>query len=532
MPPLPEGFVIDQTTGAPPEGFVIDKPPSKPSPTWDFIRSIPRGLAQGATSLIRLGSGTIDPETAIGMAIGGQDPGKVAMENRRVINEALDKGIEKLNLPKPSGAAGRFGETVGEFVGDPTSYLGPGGVARKAITAATGAIGSQAGGEVTKGTRLEVPARIAGAVLGAKAPQAAARAITPLPIGAKRAADVATLRREGVEPSAGDVTGRKAIRHLEETGDYFGGGQSYTTARERIAGEVTARVARAMGEQGDRITPEMLNRADSRIGAMFDHASSRLPVRFDQRLGNEMVQLEQEMMQEGLPEATIKRLSAQIESVRRGFVTAAKTSTMTGETYKALTSKGTPLARAIEDADPNVSYYATKLRGALDDAMERTAFGQGTRPNAGRRAALQELRTARSQWFHYLVARDAVSRAGEVAQEGLITPQRLRSELTAGKDRRMRYALDRSELADFARAGNVIMPAARSTGTAERLTAQHPPTLFGTGVGLTGRLVNSAPAQRWLKNQRFPGNYFPNAGTRALAPAANSALAQPDDALQ
>lgn len=68
---------------------------------------------------------------------------------------------------KPQTRPGRYAETVGEFVGNPISYAGPGGLTTKTATAITGGLGSEAAGQAAQGTMLEGPARIAGGVVGA-----------------------------------------------------------------------------------------------------------------------------------------------------------------------------------------------------------------------------------------------------------------------------------------------------------------------------------------------------------------------------
>lgn len=56
--------------------------------------------------------------------------------------------------------------TVGEFVGNPVSYFGPGSAASKVLTATTGALGSEVLGDLAKDYGYETEGRIVGGILG------------------------------------------------------------------------------------------------------------------------------------------------------------------------------------------------------------------------------------------------------------------------------------------------------------------------------------------------------------------------------
>jgi hypothetical protein len=73
-------------------------------------------------------------------------------------------------MHRPEGRPGQFGASVGEFLGNPSSYLVPGSLPLKVGTAVLGGLGSEAGGQLGEGTSLEVPFRIAGGVLGSVLP--------------------------------------------------------------------------------------------------------------------------------------------------------------------------------------------------------------------------------------------------------------------------------------------------------------------------------------------------------------------------
>ncbi len=264
-------------------------------------------------------------------------------------------------------------------------------------------------------------------------------------------------------------------------------------------------------------------------------------------MGNELADLRADLMREGATPEQINRINQQLENVQNGFVTTTARhngqpdTIMDGRTYQGLTRHGTPLQRAIDDTDPTVSYYATRIRSALDDAMERTATARGTRPGVGIRRALDDLRTARRQWYNMMVISKAAVGPGEAAPAGLITPQKLRSVLTNSDDRKLQYAAGRGDLAELARAGEAIMAPISSSNTSTRSLLRHIPAAIGAALtqsvhgepisgaltgavapGIAGRAILSRPAQSYLKGQ-LPGQQSLQAFL-ARQPAARAAL--------
>jgi hypothetical protein len=148
---------------------------SPPAPEiLDAINSLPRGIV----------TGLVNTASASGQAaqIEMQQPIDVPS-----VDEAMKIVEQHITgpLPKPQGLAGRVTETIGEFLGNPVSYLGPGSLAAKAVQAILAGIGSQAGGELARGTWAEPLARIGGGMLGGGA---AASALARDPAAAEAAA--------------------------------------------------------------------------------------------------------------------------------------------------------------------------------------------------------------------------------------------------------------------------------------------------------------------------------------------------------
>jgi hypothetical protein len=385
------------------------------------------------------------------------------------ISEAA--GIER--TPK-TGFAG----TAGEFLGNPASYVGPGSLPAKALTALTASVGSEAGGELTKGTALETPARIAGAVIGGKVPAGAARAVTPIPMTSERQAAVQVLRNEGIDAeTAGQTTGSKAVQYWENhLGDAPGAGGGATASRDAVGRQFTAAALQRAGIQSDVATPQVIDAAFHRIGNQMDALAARNNAHMDQQFLNEMQVARDEY------EATVQQGSrrAVVENVIDDFNDRLQNSpVLTGEQYQRFRSRLTRLQRGAAD-DPEYSQVLGDYVEAMDGMMGRSIS------NPADMAAWQE---ARRQYRNLIPLARASTGGGEQAAEGVITPARLRQVITGSQRGNRDYARGRGEFAELTRAGNVILTPLPNSGTAQREMAR---AITAAGGGAAGMLLGGA----------------------------------------
>jgi len=121
----------------------------------DFFQSIPRGIVSGFNSAA----------SALGRATQAEMGQEVDAPTPEQGMEILEKEVTG-PMHRPEGRAGKFGASVGEFLGNPASYLAPGSLPFKVGTAVLGGLGSEAGGQLGEGTPFEAPFRFAGGLLG------------------------------------------------------------------------------------------------------------------------------------------------------------------------------------------------------------------------------------------------------------------------------------------------------------------------------------------------------------------------------
>jgi hypothetical protein len=495
----PEGATADDLPDF--SGGAKDKP--EPSSLVDFFHSFPRGVVSGIISFMG--------------AVSEGSPSMVGLtpETNPGPNVEAEKLTEMTGLHKPETTAGRFGASIGEAVGNPASYVGPGGLPLKIGSAALSGTGAQAGEELTGSGVGRLIGGVAGGIPGSVAATSSPRVPNIPP---RKAPFVQQLRDRGIEPTAGQVTGSRTIEHLEELGDLSLSGSASRNKQAVSDAYTRSGALEGIGENlqasGDLLTPEVFQRAEQRLGNTFESSAQRLPVNYDQALGNELAKIVQEAFAEGLPAQITDRIAAQATAINNGFITrAGGRGVMPGKNYQAATRKGTPLQRAMDDPDPNVAYYATRIRGALDDAMERgvdravkNAFSRG-RPGGPAQAraielaqAQQDLKEARRQWYNLIVLKKSVTGPGEAAAEGTLSPAKLRQALTSTTDAKLAYAAGRGGgLQELARAGNAVLTPVKSSGTGERLQAT---TLTGQAKGVAGNIANSPRMQARLKESR------------------------------
>jgi hypothetical protein len=139
-----------------------------PSTLGDVASSFGRGVAKGAIGLAGL-PGDVSHLVGEGVEKAGEflgaAPRPVPNLSGPPTSAALTKDVEGVTgkFGKPETTAGKYAESVGEFV--PSAAIGPGGIATKAATTLAGGVGAEAGGELTEGTALEPYGRFAGGLV-------------------------------------------------------------------------------------------------------------------------------------------------------------------------------------------------------------------------------------------------------------------------------------------------------------------------------------------------------------------------------
>lgn len=515
--------------------------PATSAPDVGMATAIGRGAAQGLTL------GGYDELRGLSEA-GGVKPNEPASIGSLIKggfnlltgsgNEGFKAGSERaraeLKDAEEQHPTATMGGEIGGALGgalalSPLSIAGnaarAGGGLRGAVAGSTidGAVlgGAQGALSAEPGDRVQGLGRglLTGGAVGAVAPlaisgatSAARRAVSPMTVSAERQAAANVLQNEGVDLSAGQVTGSKGLRYAE--GEI--GGRAAEDLMERQGEQFTSAALRRAGENAPRATPEVIDRAFTRIGQQFDGLAARNQIVPDQQLAGDL----QTVVGEYTSLVPESMRAPVVMTVANDIVDAIRRGPIAGDAYQALRSRLERAARTSR-ADPQLSDALRGMRESLDDAMQRSIAQNNPRDLGG-------WQQARRQYRNMLVLEKAATGAGENAALGLISPSQLRNA-TVQQGRRA-FARGQGDFAELARAGEALMKAMPQSGTAPRLRAQNLgamiPAILGGGAGAgvggpvgamagaaagaalpraAGALMMSPAGQRYLTNQLLAG---------------------------
>lgn len=208
------------------------------------------------------------------------------------------------------------------------------------------------------------------------------------------------------------------------------------------------------GDSSGEVTPAALSAARTRIGGVMNDVASRnnigppaadtLQTRVSRIAGDAQDVL-------GDDAKPLLTMAEKIGSVRNG-------SGISGQSYQALTNKGSPLDRLMQSDNSNVAHYAGQVRDALDDAMESSAAPQD----------VQDFQNARWQYKNLMTVAKLAPKADPTT--GAISPALLRGAVNTNfKNNAFQGAGDLGELAQI---GQTFLREPPNSGTADRLAAK------------------------------------------------------------
>ncbi len=414
-----------------------------------------------------------------------------------------------------------------------------GGLSGGALSAADAAVrGQNPIDNAGIGAALGVAAPVAGRVIGAAITNGLGRAISPVTVPKENAEAINVLKNAGVNAiTAGQQSGSRALKYAEsELGNAIGSGGKATTAHDNALQQFTAASASKIPEFSgtSALTPEALNDGFNKISSKFTAVAERNPqIKLDSEFqlnaekiksdfkgltGNEPTLIDGFLKRitpaaaaPELPAAGSRISKEEFKNITRKAPNGPPV--ISGATYQAIRSEIGELARSA--SRPEVSQALYKFQNALDQAVGR---------NLPNKADKEVWSQARRSWLNALILKDALNTSTDTAAKGFITPAKLTAAVK--KFQQDGYTRGRSDFAELARAGNIVMKEMPNSGTAPRAAAHFVPSMIGAGLGggiaslpgamagamapgIVGRLLMSDPVQAYLLNQR-------GAGIRAL----------------
>jgi hypothetical protein len=426
----------------------------------------------------------------------------------------------------PNTTAEKFGYGAGHGAGDAASVFLP--AAALSRTAQAGGMTERIASSLAENPAMQMAAGAAGGgvgdatgnpYLGIAASLAvpavaglASRAVTPIRtnLSPERARQAAVLDAEGVDLSAAQRSGSRALRGVESAFESLP--MTANPAADQVAnqqGQFNRAVLNRAGINENSATPEVMDRAFTRLGNEFNRLSAQTTVALDPQFHQDL---------SGVAARYANKLPSQTREVFNNYVDdiLAQPSGMNGTTYQVTRSDLTRQSRAARQGDPFFADALRGLRNALDDAAGRSVTPQNA----------DAWNEARRQYANLKTISQAVTGGGQAGAIGDIAPAQLYSAVraSAGRDQ---FGRGGGELNDLARAGQSFLrnPIGNS-GTAERTFWQNlmtgslptggatigallgglPGAAIGAGTAMVGpRLAqlayNTGPVQAYLGNQ-------------------------------
>jgi hypothetical protein len=361
--PVTDPAVLAQLNG--PQGFVAN--------AEDFAKSIPRGaLSSFLGALSNIGAaGAVDAQFS-GVPTASPETMPTGPQGVAQVEATVGK------LPTPQGPFGRVGEAIGEGLGNPASYIGPGGLPLKVAGAILGSAGSEGAGQAAKGTQYEGAARLAGSILGGAA---AAKTLGPTVQKAaiptleelKAAADrgYTAARNSGLElnPQGLSSFATDAQQELTNGPKYaFTGGANGTAPKTfAILDALQAPPA------GARVTAANLDTLRKNIGNIAGEtkdfkptADAKAAMVLKRRLAGFMEDIPQDSVMAGNPEDYVRA----IKQANGDFAAASRLGTFDARITNAENATDRQVAGSLD------SQIKSKVGGALDKPKSLRGLSQ------------------------------------------------------------------------------------------------------------------------------------------------------------
>jgi len=486
---------------------LIPAQPEPPSTMTDVLKSAGSGLARGTADLIGL-PGTIGDAVNNGLSyVTGMQRLPQSPLSGETLRSAASTVSGGATDYRPQTTAGEFASTAGEFVPGAVA-LGGGTLASAIKYGVVPGLASEGAGQLTEGTGYEPYARVIAALAAPAALSAGQRLITPFPTSPERLAQASILKREGVDLSAGDITGNKSLKYAESEL----GGTAAANFAEKGGEQFTKAALSRAGINADRATPEVLEQGLTDIGKQFDDLASRNNLISDPQLSTDIGDTVRSYVSGTAP---TNRVPA-IGDLAGDIAAEASKGQISGTWYQNMSSNLAKRARGTNDPILKGAYQ--DLRSSLDDAMERSI-------TANNPSDLGGWQQARKNYRNFLTLETAAAGAGEDAALGLISPAKLRQAALQTQGKR-NYTQGNGDFSELARAGVATMSPVPNSGTASRLNARNLgaslSTVLGSGLGgsaggipgaiaggaigalapaVAGRTLLSAPGRAYLSNQ-------------------------------
>jgi hypothetical protein len=504
--------------------YFAEEQNAKPSKTEDVVKAgASGGLGGFAKTVDMLGQGATliqeGPSMLSRMLFGGMEDAPEMNLDPQILPLAsrMTGGFTEY---EPQTTAGEYAKTTGEFVGGALA-MPYGGPLRAAGSAVLPALASETAGQMTKGTEMEGPARLA-AALGTPFATSALRQGTQRAVlgpearltqpGTARGEAVRTLEDADVSMTTGLKSGSPRLMALE-------GSMEVPLETKRT---LTTATMKTMGSDSPLATPAAMRDVKDRLGKVFDRADNVI----DDVPSAETAVRANKVIEDHLGTSATGDVPPFLVDVNDEILSAATAGKPISN--KKIQNMRSRLRKVMNGTDdPLVYESAFLMNGVIDEFMIESV--RRSQPKL-----VPELMQARDQYRSYLTAMRALKTRGSDSAGGYISPAMLAGALRNREGNQ--YILGTgSELANLGRAAEEVvssMPAVQAGG---RRTMTGGGGLLGAGGGAYAATQTGMDPMLAVPLGMAAGAAVPAAGRAALRsrpvqnllmPTQNSAATQ------
>lgn len=304
-----------------------------------------------------------------------------------------------------------------------------------------------------------------GAAMGAAAPLVT-RAIYPSDTTPARKAVLDTLRKEGIQATAGQKSGSTTLKNLEAR---FGGNRA-SSVYDNQDSQFTRAVLGRAGIDADHATPEVLNEATDRLGKRIAGFADRVSFTPDAELSRDLIKVAKDYRASSSPPRPIT-----VQATFEDYLQKQRTGKLQSDRlYQNMRPRLDRLTRQSSDANLNDALGG--FRNAADGAMERSILAT---ENPNEIGAWQETKRLQKNLD---TVKEAIKEPGVDEAAGVIQPANLQNVILRRDP--FAYHTGQTDFGRLARAGGEIMSSRPRRNSAE--------------PGLIGRTLMSRPVQGHL----------------------------------
>jgi hypothetical protein len=293
------------------------------------------------------------------------------------------------------------------------------------------------------------------------------------------------LESQGVQLTAGQKTGSKGLQYAESEL----GGMKAENFTENQAEQFTKAALGKAGIGAQRATPEVMDRAFTQIGGEFDRLVSASAVPLDRTFLSGFANAFRDYKDTVSVFKKVPLIENTFKAIANGVLKNGAVE-LNGSGYQTIRRRLGELSR--NTSDPEARSAARTFIDLLDDAAERYLVQNG------QQGAVADWQQVRRDYRNMVAIEDAVSRAGEKAVTGIITPANLRTAVA--KQNKRSYVRGYGDMNQLARAGVETMTPLPQSGTAPRQAVRamqmSVPSIVGaaagSGAGLPGTIAGAA----------------------------------------